>query len=252
MKNYLRPCEFWDNWLKKTGEQPPDFDRMPSTRNLPDPLDLQARRFFPAWLEKPAPIYFKFIQKICDWHISRAAQKYHSKNNKIEKRTGRNQGSGSRAVIRPKTQGKTPFWNLNSPNKKQETSRIYNTTHPLRMVAYCSFKGVCSGLLWRLRCFDDTQAFKWSGLIMTGRNLQEGHGSRQGAWLAPHLSFVDKKHACITGHSRNGKLSLSAALSMNVLTRLFHHHRSRRRNTLQDSQWFHIRRRTWSYNIHAA
>ena len=39
MKHYLLPSEYWNDWLKETGELPPDFDRMPSVPHLPDPLD---------------------------------------------------------------------------------------------------------------------------------------------------------------------------------------------------------------------
>ena len=30
----------WEDWLKRTGELPPDFDSMPSIPDLPDPLVL--------------------------------------------------------------------------------------------------------------------------------------------------------------------------------------------------------------------
>ena len=31
----------WEDWLKRTGELPPDFDAMPSIPELPDPLLLR-------------------------------------------------------------------------------------------------------------------------------------------------------------------------------------------------------------------
>ena len=31
----------WEDWLRRTGELPPDFDAMPSIPDLPDPLVLR-------------------------------------------------------------------------------------------------------------------------------------------------------------------------------------------------------------------
>lgn len=44
IKHYLVTYEYWNDWLKETGELPPDFDRMPSIPHLPDPFNFQGSR----------------------------------------------------------------------------------------------------------------------------------------------------------------------------------------------------------------
>ena len=34
----------WEDWVRRTGELPPDFASMPSIPELPDPLDMQIGR----------------------------------------------------------------------------------------------------------------------------------------------------------------------------------------------------------------
>jgi hypothetical protein len=44
VRRYLRPCAFWEAWLERTGEGPPDFEALPALPDLPDPFNFQGGR----------------------------------------------------------------------------------------------------------------------------------------------------------------------------------------------------------------
>jgi hypothetical protein len=39
LRRLLPECEPWEEWLRASGELPPDFDALPSQPALPDPLE---------------------------------------------------------------------------------------------------------------------------------------------------------------------------------------------------------------------
>jgi len=202
----------WEAWLRKTGELPPDFDRLPSCPDLPDPLmgegnrpiknarDWQARReelktLFQHWVLGRVPPPPENLQ----------AELLHERqeDGATVREVQLTFGPGHQAklwleLLIPKGKGPFPVF------MTQHTHRAWALIALRRGYLACIYAGADSR--------DDTDTFPaaypdydWSRLTRR-------------AWAAgrciDYLTAVpeaDIRQVALTGHSRNGKLSLIAS-----------------------------------------
>ncbi len=209
MKQYLRPCEFWEAWLAESGELPPDFDEMPAIPGLPDPLNFQGLQACNAqdWTSNRAAILASFQHFVIGTYPDAPGNVTAEVLNERTEPSGVSVqevllrfGPDHRARLHAQLSlppGEGPFPVFVSQRNHEGWARIALA----RGYAAAIYNGCDSA--------DDTQAFKdvwpehdWSMLCRrawaAGRVLD---------WLHT-LPRIDKQHASISGHSRNGKLSL--------------------------------------------
>jgi pimeloyl-ACP methyl ester carboxylesterase len=202
----------WEDWLKRSGELPPDFERLPSVPGLPDPL----RR-----LDGSA------VQSLADWAAQRLEllklfQHYVTGTvppspGNVRVKEARTQTQGSltvRAVtlefgpdhkatlslelIVPPGSGPLPVF------LTQDNHRAWALIAASRGYLGCIYAGADSR--------DDTGAFTnvWPQYDWTKLTRRAWAASRCVDYLLT-LPEVDPRRIALTGHSRNGKTSLIAA-----------------------------------------
>ena len=208
--------ETFRDWLKRTGELPPDFDRMPSIPFLPDPLILDEGgknipiKTMAQWKEKR-----EWMRNELEYYITGTyPPKPGSLDVKIlsEKIEGETIvrlveltfGPGHKAKLTVELMippGKGPFpvfltqWN----------HREWATVAVRRGYIGCVYAGADSK--------DDTEEYSeiWAGQYDFTRLMRRSFGAYRVIDYLYTLTYVDKDKIGITGHSRNGKLSLMAA-----------------------------------------
>jgi pimeloyl-ACP methyl ester carboxylesterase len=224
LRGFLRPSEYWDAWLEKTKESPPDFDALASIPDLPDPLDFLGRKISTPeeWQDQRAVIlqtYREFVigsypeppekidakilfeQKHSDGAVVRQVELRFGpgKKAKLGLELALPPGKGPFPVFM--TQRNQPGWAKVVQGKGYGDHTGWARIALARGYAAVAYNGSDAS--------DDTQAYKeiwpecdWSMLCRrawgAGRALD---------WLHT-LPSIDKSKTCITGHSRNGKLSM--------------------------------------------
>ena len=209
LRKYLRKSEYWDEWQKRTGERPPDFDAMPSIPYLPDPLMHHGARIETAsgWSARRAEILDLFKRYVFGTYpeppgnvTARVHKRHTLAGGAVVRDVVLSFGPDGKAKLHAELAvppGDGPFPVFMTQRNHVGWARIALA----RGYAAVVYDG-CDNA-------DDTQAYKaiwpdhdWSKLCRrawaAGRALD---------WLHT-LPFIDKLNACITGHSRNGKLSL--------------------------------------------
>lgn len=210
MKNYLRPCAFWDGWLKESGEEPPDFDALPSVPGLPDPLNFLGRkvRSRPGW-KALRPVILETFKRFVIGTYPEPPKNIRARTLEQRSVTGGAKiyevelsfGPRRRArlhlqvLVPAGDNGKFPVF------MTQRTHTAWARLALARGYVAVSYDG-CDGS-------DDSQSYReiWPGHDWTRLCRRAWAAGRALDWLGT-LPFVDTRHACITGHSRNGKLSL--------------------------------------------
>ncbi|MGC8833653.1 MAG: acetylxylan esterase, partial [Armatimonadota bacterium] len=210
---FLPKSEPWEEWLRSTGEQPPDFDAMPSIPDLPDPLTMYSDgsliKTKKAWDARRQEIRSLFTQYVLGTAPpSPNNLRAEVVSSKVENGCtvqdvvltfGPNSGArlGLELIIPP--------GNLPKP--------VFLTQHNHRGWAVIAVRrGYIACIYNAADSKDNTEQFtqvypnySWSAL-------------RRRAWAASRcvdylrtLPEVDASKIVITGHSRNGKQSLIAA-----------------------------------------
>lgn len=208
--------ETFEDWLKRTGELPPDFDRMPSIPFLPDPLVLdEGGKNIPVktmaqWKEKR-----EWMRKQLEYYIT-GTYPPKPENLKVkvlsEKKDGEtivrmvelSFGPENKAILTVELMippGKGPF----PVFLTQWTHREWAMIAVRRGYIGCVYAGADSK--------DDTEKYSeiWAGQYDFTRLMRRSFGAYRAIDYLYTLSYVDKDKIGITGHSRNGKLSLMAA-----------------------------------------
>ena len=202
----------WEDWVRRVGELPPDFEAMPSIPDLPDPLE---RVSTPAqWAQKRKWIREQFEQWIFG-HMPPAPNNLravvtgtHSENGVTVREVRLEFGPGHKATLRVQLlipPGKGPF-------------PVFLTDHPRTYpwVATAVRRGYIGCIYWatdpKYGQPDDSDAY-----IDIYPEYDFSCLARW-AWAAMRavdylytLPEVDQKKIGITGHSRNGKQALLAA-----------------------------------------
>ena len=202
----------WEDWAKRTGELPPDFDTMPSMPELPDPL---AGVVTPdEWAERRRAIRTQFEHWVFG-HMPprpdnlRAVVTGERKEGDVRVRDVRLEfGPGHRAQLRLQLMippGKGPF-------------PVFLTNHPRTRPWVATGGAARLHRLHLLRRRSDVRQRRRFGQVHRGLPDYDFSCLARWAWAAMRavdylytLPEVDKPRIGITGHSRNGKQALLAA-----------------------------------------
>jgi dienelactone hydrolase len=207
--------EPWEEWLKKTGELPPDFSKLPSIAGLPDPLVLEVGgkevpvRSPEEWRARRAKLLDLFHYYILGTvppppenvrpKIVRSWKEEGATAQEVELEFG----PGYRAklgleVLVPAGKGPFPVF------LTQHNHRAWALVALSRGYVACVYNGADSK--------DDTAGFLdvWPEHDWTKLARRAYAASRAIDYLST-LSAVDPSKIGMTGHSRNGKMSLMAS-----------------------------------------
>ncbi len=207
----LPRSEPWEEWLKKTGAHPPDFDKLPSVPFLPDPLRFASGRQanWSDWPKRHEELLALFQHYVTgSWPVSPT-------NLNVANFRERNEGA---SLVQEMTLEFGParaaklHIELIIPDAKpplpvfitQDTHRRWALVAVSRGYIGCVYAGADSR--------DDTEAWKgfWPEADWTKLTRRAWAASRCVDYLHT-LKFVDREKIALTGHSRNGKTSLIAA-----------------------------------------
>jgi cephalosporin-C deacetylase-like acetyl esterase len=204
------------DWLKRTGELPPDFDEMPSIPFLPDPLITdEGRSNIPVktmeqWMEKR-----EWMKEQLQHYITGTFPpppdnlKYRILE---EKQDGRVSLQLVELSFGPEHQAKLTLELMIPPGKgpfpvflTQWNHREWAQLAVRRGYLGCIYAGADSK--------DDTEKYAeiWAGQYDFTRLMRRAWGASRAIDYLFMLPEVDKEKIALTGHSRNGKTSLMAA-----------------------------------------
>jgi len=208
--------ETFRDWLKRTGELPPDFDRLPSVPDLPDPLILD---------EGGKNIPVKTMEQ---WNEKRVWMKKQLENLVTgtyppspdnlkaeiisEKKDGQTKVQTIELSFGPDRQAKLTIELMIPPGKGPFPVFLTQWNH--REWALIAVKRGYIGCVYAgADAKDDTEKYSeiWSMEYDFSRLMRRAYGAYRAIDYLYTLSFVDKDKIGLTGHSRNGKLSLMAA-----------------------------------------
>lgn len=204
------------DWLERTGELPPDFDRMPSIPFLPDPLVIdEGGRNIPVttmeqWKEKR-----EWMREQLEYYVTGTyPPKPENLKSRIlsEKKDGETLvqmielsfGPDNKAILTIELMvppGKGPFPVFLTQWNHREWAQVAVR----RGYIGCIYAGADSK--------DDTEKYSeiWAGQYDFTRLMRRSFGAYRAIDYLYTLPYVAKDQIGITGHSRNGKLSLMAA-----------------------------------------
>ncbi|MCA1760998.1 MAG: hypothetical protein LC658_14625, partial [Bacteroidales bacterium] len=204
------------DWLERTGELPPDFDRMPSLPFLPNPLIIdEGGENIPVitpeqWQEKR-----EWMKEQLQYYISGTFPpapdnlKAEILNEKMDGRVRllmvelsfgpEHQAKLTLEVMIPPGEGPLPVF------LTQWNHREWAQVAVRRGYIGCIYAGADSK--------DDTEKYAeiWAGEYDWTRLMRRAWGASRAIDYLFTLPKVDKEKMALTGHSRNGKTSLMAA-----------------------------------------
>ena len=208
--------ETFHDWLRRTGELPPDFDRMPSIPFLPDPLIIdEGTRNIPVktreqWNEKR-----QWMKDQLEHYITGT---YPPKPENLRVKTLSEKKDGETSVrmveltFGPEHKAKLTVEMMIPPGVgpfpvflTQWNHREWAMVAVRRGYIGCVYAGADAK--------DDTEYYSelWAGKYDFTRLMRRAFGASRAIDYLYTLPYVDKDKIAITGHSRNGKLSLMAA-----------------------------------------
>ncbi len=216
----LPKSEPWEDWLKKSGELPPDFSRLPSVPGLPDPLSV-VRDGKPALVRAPEEWPARRAELLSLVHHYILGSVPPPPGNVAGKVLGRREEEGCRVEeielsFGPERKAKLSL-ELLIPRAAvldgggrfpvfltQNNHRAWALIALSRGYVGCVYAGSDDK--------DDTAEFipLWPEHDWTKLARRAFAASRCIDYLST-LPFVDKDRIAMTGHSRNGKMSLMAA-----------------------------------------
>ena len=208
--------ETFQDWLKRTGELPPDFESMPSIPFLPDPLMLdEGRQNIPVktgdqWKQKR-----QWMKEQLEYYITGT---YPPKPDNLEVRVLSEKMDGETTVrmveltFGPEHRAKLTVEMMIPPGNgpfpvflTQWNHREWAMVAVRRGYIGCVYAGADAK--------DDTEQYSeiWAGEYDFTRLMRRAFGAYRAIDYLYTLPYVAKDKIGITGHSRNGKLSLMAA-----------------------------------------
>ncbi|MFH1739276.1 MAG: alpha/beta fold hydrolase [bacterium] len=204
--------EAWENWLKETGELPPDFDELPSIPNLPDPLltnsgkKVKTAKAWPKRREELLGLFKHYVIGSIPpppGNVRAAGIETREEDGATVQTMTLEFGPEHKAklaveLIIPKGKGLFPVFIT------QDNHRRWALVAVSRGYIGCVYAGADS--------HDDTGAFIpiWPDYDWTKLARRAWAASRCIDYLLT-LPIVDPSKIALTGHSRNGKLSIIGA-----------------------------------------
>jgi len=208
--------ETFKDWIKRTGELPPDFDRMPSIPFLPDPLVLDEGgknipiKTMAQWKEKR-----EWMRKQLEYYITGT---YPPKPDNLqvkilsEKKDGETTVRMIELTFGPENRANLTVELLIPPGKgpfpvflTQWDHREWAMVAVRRGYVGCVYAGADSK--------DDTDKYSeiWANEYDFTKLMRRSFAAYRSIDYLYTLPFIDKDKIGIAGHSRNGKQSLMAA-----------------------------------------
>ncbi len=206
----------WTDWLNRTGELPPNFDRMPAIPFLPDPLILdEGTKNIPIETAEQWQQKRKWIaEQIKHWLTGTFPPPPTNLNARVlsEKKDGQvtvrtvelrfgpdHKAKMTAELIIPPGDGPFPVF------MTQWNHRLWALVAVRRGYIGCIYAGADDK--------DDTENYAeiWYPKYDFTRLMRRAWGAHRVVDYLYTLSEVDKKKIAITGHSRNGKQALMAA-----------------------------------------
>jgi len=208
--------ETFKDWLKRTGELPPDFDKMPSIPFLPDPLILdEGGKNIPItsatqWEEKR-----KWMKEQLEYYIT-GTYPQSPGNFKVKILSEKNDGSTILRMVElsfgPQEQAKLTI-ELMIPQGKGPFPVFMTQWNHRGWAQIAVRRGYMACVYAASDAKDDTEKYSeiWSGKYDFTRLMRRAFGTFRAIDYLHKLPQVDKDKIALTGHSRNGKLALMAA-----------------------------------------
>lgn len=208
--------ETFKDWVIRTGELPPDFDKLPSIPLLPDPLTLdEGRANVPVktmddWKQKR-----QWMKKQLEYYITGT---YPPKPDNLkaeiidEKRNGETIIRSVELRFGPERQAKLTVELIVPPGKGPFPVFLTQWNH--REWALLAVRRGYVGCLYAgADIKDDTEAYGeiWAGKYDFTRLMRRAFGAMRAIDYLYTLPFVDRDKIGLTGHSRNGDQSFIAA-----------------------------------------
>lgn len=208
--------ETFKDWITRTGELPPDFDKMPSIPFLPDPLiQDEGRENIPItslaqWKEKRL-----WMKEQLEYYVT---GKYPSRPENLqvkilsEKKDGQTILRMVELSFGPERQAKLTIELMIPPGKGPFP--VFMTQWNHRGWAQIAVRrGYVACVYAAGDAKDDTEKYSeiWSPDYDFTRLMRRAFGTFRAIDYLHTLSFIDKEKIGLTGHSRNGKLALMAA-----------------------------------------
>lgn len=208
--------ETFKNWLKRTGELPPDFDKMPSIPFLPDPLILdEGGKNIPVtsaaqWKEKR-----QWMKEQLEYYITGTYPKSPG-DFKVKVLSEKKEGSTTLRMVElsfgPQEQAKLTI-ELMIPQGKGSFPVFMTQWNHRGWAQIAVRRGYTACVYAASDAKDDTEKYSeiWSGKYDFTRLMRRAFGTFRAIDYLHTLPIVDKERIALTGHSRNGKLALMAA-----------------------------------------
>lgn len=208
--------ETFKDWLKRTGELPPDFDRMPSIPFLPDPLvEDEGGKNIPIisavqWDKKRL-----WMKEQLEYYITGTYPKS-PVSFKVKVLSEKNEGSTTLRTVElsfgPQEQAKLTI-ELMIPQGKGPFPVFMAQWNHRGWAQIAVRRGYMACVYAASDAKDDTEKYAeiWSGKHDFTRLMRRAFGTFRAIDYLHTLPVVDKEKIALTGHSRNGKLALMAA-----------------------------------------
>jgi cephalosporin-C deacetylase-like acetyl esterase len=208
--------ETFKDWLKRTGELPPDFDQMPSIPFLPDPLieDEGGKNILitsaAQWKEKR-----QWMKEQLQYYITGTYPKA-SGDFKVKILSEKTEGSTILRMVElsfgPQDQAKLSI-ELMIPQGKGPFPVFITQWNHRGWAQIAVRRGYMACVYAASDAKDDTEKYSelWAGQYDFTRLMRRAYGTIKAVDYLHTLPIVDKEKIALTGHSRNGKLALMAA-----------------------------------------
>lgn len=208
--------ETFNDWLERTGELPPDFDKMPSIPFLPNPLVIdEGGKNIPVKTTEQWKQKREWMKNQLQYYIT-GTYPPKSNNLQVKKLSEKKDGETIVKMIElsfgPQQRAKLTVELMIPPGKgpfpvflTQWNHREWAQVAVRRGYIGCIYAGADAK--------DDTEKYSeiWAGKYDFTRLMRRAYGASRAIDYLYTLSYVDKDKIGITGHSRNGKQSLIAA-----------------------------------------
>ena len=208
--------ETFRDWVKRTGELPPDFDRLPSIPFLPDPLLIdEGTRNIPVatlsqWEEKRS----RMKEQLRFYILGSCPPPPDNLRSRIisEKKEGPVTLRTVELSFGPANQAKLTIELMIPPGKGPFPVFLTQWNH--REWAQVAVRRGYVGCVYAAAdAKDDTEEYAriWWPEYDFSRLMRRAYGTSRAVDFLFSQPFADKEKIALTGHSRNGKMSLMAA-----------------------------------------
>lgn len=208
--------ETFEDWLKRTGELPPDFSQLPSIPFLPDPLIVNDNgRTKKINNKKQWEEQREWMKQQLQYYVTGTVP---PKPDNLKVKVLNEKYDGEVKIITvelsfgPQNEAKITAELMIPPGKGVFPVFLTQWTH--HEWAYLAVRRGYIGCIYSgSDIFDDTEDYSriWAGEYDFTRLMRRAYGASRVIDYLYTLPYVDKDKIGITGHSRNGKTSLMAA-----------------------------------------